>query len=108
VRFAEQTSAHLRDAFDALLSDPKPADVNPSAATTAAFDALMLDDVGGATSTPGFHINFNSLDAYWQWTFDLHARETVARFGGLGIGERTHLPVGLVETLKSERTRWLG
>ena len=107
-RFAEQTSSHLRDAFDELLADPQPEELEPMPATAAAFEALTLEDVGGGTSTPGFFINWNHLDAYWQWTFDLHAREMVGRFGALGIGERTHLPVGLVETLKSERTRWLG
>jgi hypothetical protein len=107
-RFAEQTSAHLRTAFDELLSEPEREDLEPAAATQVAFDALMPKDVGAGTSTPGFSINWNDLDAYWQWTFDLHARDMEGRFGGLGVGERTHLPVGLVETLKSERTRWLG
>jgi hypothetical protein len=107
-RFAEQTSTALRDAFDDLLADPNPHKLARTPATTAAFDALTLKDVGGATSTDGFYINWNDLDVYWQWIFGLHAREMVARFGGLGVGERTHLPVGLVETLRSERTRWLG
>jgi hypothetical protein len=107
-RFSEQTSVPLRNAFEELLREPFPNNLIETPPVIAAFAKLSKYDVGGGKLTSGFATQWGSLDIYWQWVFDLYTREMVAKFGGLGIGERAHLPIGLVDTLKSERTRWLG
>ncbi|KAF2144427.1 uncharacterized protein K452DRAFT_284744 [Aplosporella prunicola CBS 121167] len=59
-------------------------------------------------STRGFGSNWFSMDSYWQWIVSLYASEMMRRFGGLALGERSLLPIGLVSMLRSEKTRWQG
>jgi DNA-binding transcriptional MerR regulator len=95
INFREECSPHLAQAYNDLLGVPEMEDVE---ATPAIRDAV--DTAEGC-------MRWRSLSPYEHWLFELYGREVMGSFGGLGIGERSMLPLGMVESLKSERTRWL-
>jgi hypothetical protein len=97
IRFREETSNHLSRAFTMLLEPTRMHHVMQSTEFGAAVG--KLGDVCKEANSP---------DAYWKYVFDLYSRDMIKTFGGLEIGERGMLPLGLVGMLKSERPRWLG
>jgi hypothetical protein len=97
IKFREETSAHLAGAFSMLLEPTRMHHVTQSSEFEVAIEKL-----GGECKEA------NSPDAYWKYVFDLYSRDMIKKFGGLEIGEKGMLPLGLVGMLKSERPRWLG
>ena len=100
--FREETSQPLLQAYEELLQVPPEDQVEPTSEVSRALESLL----GGEYSTPGFSSYWCSLSPYWKWTLELYAGDMVKRFGGLEMGEKGLLPMGLVSTLRSERTRW--
>jgi hypothetical protein len=47
---------------------------------------------------------------YWKWIWNLYEGDIKQRFGGDGVqlGERSLLPVGLLDVLKKQKFRWEG
>lgn len=93
VAYREETSPHLLRAYERLLAVPEAESVectNP--VNTAIFNLTKVE---------------NSYDPYWRWVFELYGHEIMEKFGGLGLGEKSMLPLGMVAALKSERVRWL-
>ncbi|KAJ4295002.1 hypothetical protein N0V90_007010 [Kalmusia sp. IMI 367209] len=90
-RYREETSSYLKDAYTNLLECPPEEHVQ----TAPAILTTLRD---------------RSLDAspYWLWICNLYAGDMNKRFGGLQLGDRDLLPVGLVDVLKSEKVRWEG
>jgi len=48
------------------------------------------------------------VTTYWRWILELYAGDSVEKFGGLIMGEKGLLPIGLVSMLRSEKVRWQG
>lgn len=90
-RYREQVSVHLHMAYTNLLECPPEERVESS--TELEGDLRK----GGLDQSP-----------YWLWIYNLYAGDMKQRFGGLQLGERDLLPVGLVGVLKSEKVRWEG
>lgn len=132
-RFREETSSPLADAYTKLLSVAKPEEVDrtlPNASDEDREDwsrdascknVELSREIKAAVSVLRYDREYEvafkqccrtgdlqAIDTYWRWVFEFYGKEMVRLFGGLGIGEKGMLPLGLVEMLKSERTRWLG
>ena len=90
-RYREETSTHLQDAYSNLQDCPPEEQVETLPAVRAALQERSLEE------TP-----------YWLWIYNLYGGDISKRFGGLQLGERDLLPVGLVDVLKSEKVRWEG
>ncbi|KAF2835823.1 hypothetical protein M501DRAFT_941012 [Patellaria atrata CBS 101060] len=97
-RYQEETSTHLSKAFSFLLAVPGEETVEETADVKKAFSTLP--------TTLTWHAE--AKKPYWAWIVQLYAGHLVERFGGLQLGEKSLLPVGLVDVLKSERVRWMG
>ncbi|KAF1965677.1 hypothetical protein BU23DRAFT_488894 [Bimuria novae-zelandiae CBS 107.79] len=90
-RYREETSRYLRDAYTNLQECPPEEVVESPPAILTTIRQRNLED------TP-----------YWSWIYSLYGGDLSKRFGGLQLGERDLLPVGLVDVLKSEKVRWEG
>jgi len=97
VRYREEVSAPLMDAYKTLLQTPEDVAVDTSRALACALSEHELD----ASPETGL---------YWKWICNLYEGDIKKRFGGDGVqlGDRSSLPVGLLEVLKSEKVRWEG
>jgi hypothetical protein len=104
VRFREETSSSLKDAYVELLESPMVEGLEYTRFMEFAVNTLPREFRGSKQIKP----SYNLMDVYWQWTVQLYAAEAMERFGGLGLGEKEMLPVELVNLLRSERVRWQG
>ena len=87
----EETSQYLKVAYETLLRAPAADLIKPAS--------------GASTSTIGEPCQgFNG--PYYQWLFQLYGSEIVRRFGGLSMGEKRLLPIGLIDMLKEEKIKW--
>ncbi|KAG7001951.1 hypothetical protein G7Y79_00030g064840 [Physcia stellaris] len=93
--FREETSVHLWKAYKELMGAPVEAGVESTPDLETARRALPL----GSTSRLGLYDN---------WVMELYGPDVIRRYGGLAMGEKRLLPVGLAETLKSQKVRWQG
>ena len=93
MRYLEETSKHLRIAYETLIHAPAADCITPAS--------------GASRITVGepYH-GFNG--PYNQWLSQLYGSEIVRRFGGLSMGEKRLLPIGLIDMLKKEKIRWQG
>ncbi|MCJ1278830.1 hypothetical protein MMC21_006649 [Puttea exsequens] len=92
IAYAEETSAHLQRAYTNLLDAPAKDSIE---STNAIADEKWTS--GGFDG-----------EAYEDWVLELYGGEVMRRYGGLAMGEKRLLPIGLVSMLKSEKIRWQG
>ncbi|KAK7192219.1 hypothetical protein DPSP01_010223 [Paraphaeosphaeria sporulosa] len=90
-RYREETSVHLRNAYENLQQCPPEEQVETLPTIKTALCERSLEQ-----------------SSYWLWIYSLYVGDMNKRFGGLQLGERDLLPVGLVDVLRSERVRWEG
>ncbi|KAJ4355427.1 uncharacterized protein N0V89_003443 [Didymosphaeria variabile] len=90
-RYREETSSYLRDAYANLQECPPEESVETLPAIREMLQERSLEE-----------------SPYWLWIYNLYVGDMNRRFGGLQLGERDLLPVGLVDVLRSERVRWEG
>ncbi|CAF9919961.1 hypothetical protein IMSHALPRED_004779 [Imshaugia aleurites] len=95
-RCREETSIHLHGAYTALLEPPRSAIVEPTPDVRNAD--RKLDPVA-------YH---RGRDVYEQWVLQLYGADIIRRYGGLALGEKKLLPIGLASILRSEKIRWQG
>ena len=93
MRYLEETSKHLKIAYETLLRAPAADCITPA---SGASRITVGDPVSGFD------------DPYNQWVSQLYGSEIVRRFGGLSMGEKRLLPIGLIDMLKKEKIRWQG
>ena len=91
-KYREETSSHLYEAYMKLLGKPCQTTVQPT------------PDV--QTASIGWSDEANSREAYDVWVRQLYGPEIVEKYGGLAMGEKKLLPIGLVSMLRSEKIRW--
>ncbi|KAI4186143.1 MAG: hypothetical protein LQ348_004272 [Seirophora lacunosa] len=101
--YREDTSLPLLHAYLRLREGPPETHVTLTADVQAAL--RRLPDLQGKE---GIHRNIGLMDGYWKWVAQLYAGDVLARFGGLGMGEKKLLPLGLVTMLRGEKVRWEG
>ena len=87
----EETSVHLHQAYRELLEPPQSVDLQ----TTPDMwnDGHLQNQIGAAKS-------------YERWMLRLYGSEIVRKYGGLALGERALLPIGLATMLRGEKMRW--
>lgn len=89
-QYLEETSSHLQNAYERLLQAPAKEGIPPS-------------------SGPGWAIGKSaSGEPYDEWVLQLYGGEIVRKYGGLAMGEKRLLPIGLVSMLRGEKVRWQG
>ena len=93
VRYAEETSTHLQQAYTKLLTAPEDVYVG------------LSDDLRNARyELPGIQ----GGNSYNDWVLQLYGGDIIRRYGGLAMGEKRLLPIGLVSMLRGEKVRWQG
>jgi hypothetical protein len=108
LKFREECSFSLRNAYDTLLCIP---DEKPVESTTAILGLLdTLPKSAGRNRGRGTAIqkNFNNMDPYWQWIVAVHGPEVVKMFGGLQMVDQEQVPLGVVSVMKAGKIRWRG
>ena len=82
LKFREERSPNLRNAYDILLSVPKEKPLESTSDIMGMLDSLPssagIRGRGGAIQK-----NFLSMDPYWQWIVAVHGPEVFKRFGAL-------------------------
>ena len=106
LKFREERSTHLLQAYDTLLSVPEEKPLDSTAGITAMVDTLP--SVGRRGKRKAIQKNFDSMDPYWQWIVAVHGPEVVKRFGGLQMIDQGQAPLGIVSVLKAGKIRWKG
>jgi hypothetical protein len=96
-RYREEVSAPLVEAYTTLLQAPRDVQIDTSFELGCALLECKLD------TSP-------EQSLYWTWICNLYQGDIKKRFGGDGmqLGDRSSLPVGLLDVLKSEKVRWEG
>lgn len=85
--YCEEISGNLHRAYTDLLEPPKSANV------VSTIDAWNVRDTF-----------YNK--SYGDWVLELYGSDIIRRYGGLALGEKALLPIGLVTMLSSEKMRW--
>ncbi|KAL9010499.1 MAG: hypothetical protein Q9173_004571 [Seirophora scorigena] len=93
--YREDTSLPLLHAYLRLREEPPQTKVTLTADVQAALKQLSDGQV-----KEGIHGDIWMMDGYWKWVTQLYAGDVLARFGGLGMGEKKLLPLGLVTMLR--------
>ncbi|KAI4131894.1 MAG: hypothetical protein LQ341_006325 [Variospora aurantia] len=101
-RYREETSTFLLHAYLRLREEPSQKDVTLTTDVQAALKQLPRQ------AKEGIHGNEAAMGGYWKWVAQLYAGDVLARFGGLSMGEKKLLPLGLVTMLRGEKVRWEG
>ncbi|GAB7343354.1 hypothetical protein MBLNU457_1398t1 [Dothideomycetes sp. NU457] len=96
-RFRDETSGPMRGAFLELMEEPKEVNVELTRDIIEAH-AKVLSLVGGGRNW--------AKKGYNKWLMMLYGPEVIQRFGGLSIGDKELLPIGLTNLLRSEKFRW--
>ena len=93
-RYREETSSNLLEAYEDLLEKPLQTTIESTPLVQNARKALQT----GQTSKKTF--------LYDDWVMELYGPEVIRRYGGLVMGEKRLLPIGLAETLRRKKMRW--
>ena len=93
--YREETSLPLCRAYEALMDTPSQSRLENAPDVENARRSLPL---GLDTRR----------ELYDEWVLQLYGPDVIRRYGGLAMGEKRLLPVGLAEMLRSQKVRWQG
>lgn len=93
-RYREETSVHLHEAYTDLLEPPQSSIVE---STPEILNAVQKLDTAAAGE---------GRDPYEHWVLELYGADVIKKYGGLALGEKKLLPIGLASMLRSEKIRW--
>lgn len=93
-RYREQTSANLVRAYERLMDKSSQTSIETTPMVKNAREALRTERTSEKTSL------------YDDWVMELYGPDIIRRYGGLTMGEKRLLPVGLAETLRRRQVRW--
>ena len=94
---AERTSSHLGKAYSELMKRPKEVEV------------VLASDVSAALKEIPRDVSAKwQKDGYWKWILQLYGGEIIKEYGGLSMGDKRYLPIGLTSMLQEQRVRWQG
>ncbi|KAL8687844.1 MAG: hypothetical protein Q9218_006098 [Villophora microphyllina] len=103
-RYREETSWELLSVYQTLQREPTTKDIELTSEVKAALEKLPTPAQTGS----GMHRYWSSMNSYDKWVAQLYAGDVLKRFGGLSMGEKKLLPIGLVTMLRKEKVRWQG
>ena len=89
--YCEETSAHLHRAYTELLKPPERVDMETT------------PDIWNDGRLQG---QSDAANSYERWVLQLYGSEIIGKYGGLALGERALLPIGLATLLRGEKMRW--
>lgn len=95
-RYREETSIHLHQAYNALVEPPRSSIVET---TPDILNAVQKLDSAAAG---------RGGNVYEDWILQLYGADIIRKYGGLALGEKKLLPIGLASMLRSEKIRWQG
>ncbi|KAL8815232.1 MAG: hypothetical protein Q9223_005615 [Gallowayella weberi] len=104
MRYPEETSFSLKNAYKKLQQEPRVKDIELTSEIRTALEQLPSSTETGS----GIHSGPDGMTSYYKWVVQLYAGDVLRSFGGLSMGEKKLLPIGLVTMLKSEKVRWQG
>lgn len=87
----EETSVHLHQAYNELLEPPQRVEMET---TPDMWNDRHLQSQSGVAKS------------YERWVLQLYGPEIVGKYGGLALGEKALLPIGLATMLRGEKMRW--
>ena len=93
-RYREETSARFLQTYKDLMDKPSQ---------TMTETTPMVQNARKSLRT-GLSSEETSL--YDDWVMELYGPDVIRRYGGLAMGEKRLLPVGLAETLRRRKVRW--
>jgi len=93
----DETSSPLAGAFADLMDQPHEVKVEMTKDVSEAYNSVK-DLLAWGWHTKGYN----------KWIMACFGPEVIQKFGGLSVGDRSLLPVGLVNLLRSEKVRWQG
>ncbi|PNS17889.1 hypothetical protein CAC42_3848 [Sphaceloma murrayae] len=96
-RFRTETSFHLLTEAEKLRRQPGEVTIAQEEGMSVYVDRVRVR-MGATWWNKGYN----------RWIVGLYGPEMVEVFGGLEVGDRELLPVGLVRMLKGEKVRWRG
>lgn len=85
--YCEETSVNLHQAYTELLEPPQSANVETTTDTWKVRESFYEK-------------------SYGDWVLQLYGSDIIRRYGGLALGEKALLPIGLVTMLSSKKMRW--
>lgn len=95
VKYREETSGYLLEAYKSLLDRPRQSVVLKSAEISNACAKLPHGLVARG-------------DSYNDEVLESYGAAVIEKYGGLAMGEKRLLPIGLVSMLRSEKVKWQG
>ncbi|MCJ1455726.1 hypothetical protein MMC28_006082 [Mycoblastus sanguinarius] len=98
-RYREETSDPLWYAYSALLEAPTERTIRTTPDVSSARESASLSVQNGTKW---------QSEAYDEWLMQLYGSDIIKRFGGLALGEKRLLSIGLASMLRSEKVRWQG
>ena len=108
LRYREERSKFLGDAFSRLLSIPKEFAVLNTNEITAWLDKLPMASRGSKRSASGIVKPFHSMQPYWKWILAVYGSQVVEKYGSVQIVDASQVPLGVVSVMKSNKVRWQG
>ena len=96
-KYVETSSDHLGRAYDQLMKEPSQLIISLAPEVSNALNELPY----------GMRMKWE-CDEYWKWVLQLYGGEIVREFGGLALGDKRLLPIGLTSMLKEQKIRWQG
>lgn len=98
MRYSESTSYLLKNAYDALLSQP--------AAVPVAFTPELQNAISTNESMKNLPDDWYPMPPYSKSIVELYQSEMIRKYGTLAAVEDKTLPLGVVKILKREKVRW--
>lgn len=99
-KYPETYSFHLREAYIMLRKVPE----EKSVSSTASFKKSQADLKGIVSDSP-VSVNSRLMTPYWCWVAEMYHSDMVRTYGSLSAVNREFMPLGVVKTLKEERSR---
>ena len=90
-------SVDLRNAYDELMRVPHQVDISPTSSVLQQLKLGHYDNLAG---------NWNDLSSDNKWLLQQYGEEVIQRFGGLNLVDKTLLPMGVIDLLRSRKVVW--
>lgn len=108
LRYREERSRNLADAYQQLLSIPDEFAVLETNEITAFLDKLTPRSRGSRSSSSGIAKPFASMKPYWKWILVVYGSQIVEKYGSVQIVDASQVPLGVVSVMKAGKIRWQG
>lgn len=108
LRYREERSPHLGEAYERLLAIPNEFGALETNEITAFLDKLPTRVRGSRSSSSGIGKPFHSMKPYWKWILAVYGSQIVEKYGSVQIVDASQVPLGVVSVMKAGKIRWQG